>query len=405
MNAKAKVCMISCTHPLYDDRIYWKEALSLKKQGYDVYHIGIGRENKEFISEHEIKLILVRRIKHFKNSAIDKLYHYLIPGKNVYKKILKIAADLKADVYHLHDLQINRIGRKLKNLSHNPKMIYDVHEPFPEMIRHFRKRSPLMKIIKWIYSLYVYQWELKCSKNYDYIIATEEIVYNRFKNYLKKDNIGIIYNYTDLNSKYRNIPHTKKEFDAIYCGSITIFRGVLQIIETARIAKLKSRKLKFLILGPVWEKGLREKINSLIKEYRLADYVILKDSVPYNKIQAFYNKSKIGLAVFLDNPITRIILPIKIFEYMAFGLPIVCSNFGHLLKYTEENNTGIPVNPQNTEEIYNAVVKILDNKSVYEKYKNNCLKASKEKYDWSLMDKKLNNIYSGVLNQREVDNY
>jgi glycosyltransferase involved in cell wall biosynthesis len=301
-------------------------------------------------------------------------------------------------------LQINRIGRKLKNLKHNPKIIYDVHEPFPEMIRHFRKRSPLMKIIKWIYSLYVYQWELKCSENYDYIIATEEIVYNRFKNYLKKENIGIIYNYTDLNSKYRNIPDTKKEFDAIYCGSITIFRGVLQIIETARITRLKSRKLKFLIIGPVWEEGLKKKINSLIKKYRIADYVILKDSVPYNKIQAFYNKSKIGLAVFLDNPITRIILPIKIFEYMAFGLPIVCSNFGHLLKYTEENNTGIPVNPQNPEEIYNTVVKILDNKSVYEKYKNNCLRASKEKYDWSLMDKKLNDIYSGILNQREVDN-
>ena len=397
MNTKAKVCMISCTHGLYDDRIYWKEALSLKKHGYDVYHIGVGPENKEFISEHGIKLIHVRRIKYFNNSAIDKLYHYLIPGKNVYKKILKIAANLRADVYHLHNLQINRIGKQLKSLRHNPKVIYDVHEPFPETIRHFRKRSLLMRIIKWIYSVYVYRWELKCSKYYDYIIPTEEFVYNRFKSYLKKDNIDIIYNYTDLNSKNKNIPDIKREYDAIYCGSITKFRGVQPIIETARIARMESRNLKFLILGPVWEPGLRKKINSLIQEYGLSNNVIIKDMVPYNQVSTFYNNSKIGLAIFLDNPITQIILPIKTFEYMAFGLPIVCSNFGHLLKYTTANNTGIPVNPKNPVEIYDAIVKILDNKSIYEEYQNNSLKASKEKYDWSLMDKKLIGIYLKIL--------
>lgn len=396
MNPKAKVCMISCTHGLYDDRIYWKEALSLKKHGYDVYHIGVGHGNKEFISEHGIKLILVRRIKYFNNSAIDKLYHSLISRKNVYKKILKIAANLKADVYHLHDLQINRIGKKLKSLRHNPKVIYDVHEPFPENIRHFRKRNLLMRIIKWLYSVYVYRWELKCSKNYDYIIPTEETVYNKFKDYLKNDNIGIIYNYSDLNSENKNLPHIEREYDAIYCGSITKFRGVLQIIETARIARIKSRNLKFLILGPVWDKGLKNKINSLIHKYGLSNNVILKDMVPYDQVSIFYNKSKIGLAVFLDNPITQIILPIKTFEYMAFGLPIVCSNFGHLLKYTTANNTGIPVDPKKPEEIYNAIVKILDNKSIYEEYRNNSLKASKEKYDWSLMDKKLIGIYSKI---------
>ena len=234
-------------------------------------------------------------------------------------------------------------------------------------------------------------------KHYDFIIPTEENVYNKFKKYIKKDNVDIIYNYSDLNSKNENTPLNKREYDVIYCGSIRKFRGVLQIIETARIARIKSRNLKFLILGPVWDKGLRNKIYSLIHKYGLSSKVILKDMVPYDQVSTFYNKSKIGLAVFLDSPVSQIILPIKTFEYMAFGLPVVCSNFGHLLKYTTDNDTGIPVNPENPEEIYNAIVKILDDKSIYEKYRNNSLKAAKEKYSWDLMDKKLIKIYSRIL--------
>ena len=397
MNAKIKVCMISCIHDLYDDRIYWKEALSLKKHGYEVYHISVGPENKEFLSEHGIKLILVRRTKYFNNDYIDKLYHNLIPGKNVYKKILKIAAGLKADVYHLHDLQVNRIGKKLKSLRHKPKVIYDVHEPYPPSIRYAHATNILERLIKILHSVYVYHWELKCSKLYDFIITTEENVYHKFNDYIKNNKVDIIYNYTDLNLKNENKPFINREYDVLYCGGVTTIRGINQIIETARIAKTKSRNLKFLIVGPVLERNLKTKIISLINEYQLSKNVVLKDRVPYNRISTYYNNSKIGLAIFLDNPINHIILPIKTFEYMAFGLPIVCSNFGHLLKYTTSNNTGITVNPHNPSEIYNAIVEILDNKSVYEKYKNNSLKASNEKYDWNLMDQKLNDIYIKIL--------
>ena len=397
MNTKARVCMISCTHSLYDDRIYWKEALSLKKHGYDVYHIGVGPENKEFISEHGIKLILIKRIRYFNNSAFDKLIHKLNPVENVYKKILKAAAGLKADVYHFHDLQINRIGKKLKSLKHNPRVIYDVHEPYPENIRFLRKRNILMRVLKRLYSTYIYYRELRCSRYYDFIIPTEENVYNKFKRYIKNNNIDIIYNYSDLNNKNNNIPLAGREYDAVYCGGLTTNRGIFQIIETARIAKMESRNLKFLIIGPEVERDLKKKALSLIQEYQLSENVIFKDPVPYDRISEFYNKAKTGLALFLDNPLHRIIMPIKIFEYMAFGLPVVCSNFGHLADYTTLNNTGILVNPGNPAEIYNAVIEILDNKSIYEKYRDNGLKASNEKYSWSLMAKKLNNIYSGII--------
>jgi glycosyltransferase involved in cell wall biosynthesis len=397
MNIKARVCMISCTHSLYDDRIYWKEALSLKKHGYDVCHIGVGHENREYISEHGIKLILIRQVKYFKVSAIDKLYQNFFPGRNVYKKILRAAARLKADVYHFHDLQINRIGKKLKALKHNPGVIYDVHEPYPENIRFLRKRNIPVTIFKRLYSAYVNYLELRCSRYYDFVITTEENVNSRFKKYNGENKVDIIYNYTDLGTKYKNIPPDKREYDAIYCGGLTTNRGIFRIIETARIAKMKSRNLKFLIVGPVHEENLKENADKLIREYNLSENVIIKDPVRYDQIPELYNNSRIGLVLLTDNPLYRTALPIKIFEYMAFGLPSVCSNFGHMAKYTTADNTGILVNPANPEEICNAIIEILDNKTVYKKYSENGLRASREKYSWHLMDRKLAEIYSRLV--------
>ncbi len=397
MNEKVKVCMISIMHGLYDDRIYWKEALSLKKYGYDVYHIGVGNEDKEFISDHGIKLIQVGRQKYFENPYADKLYRIFTFKKNIYKKILAIAAGLKADVYHFHDLQINKIGKQLKSLAHKPKVIYDVHEPYPVIIGNSASNNLLSGIIHWIYSTYINHWELKCSKNYDYIISTEENVNNKYKNYLKTGNVDIIYNYSDLNSKIDEIPFEKRKYDTIYCGGIKPARGIIMIIETARIAKIKSRNLKFLIIGPVHEKRLKKKLVELIKKYGLSENIILRDPVPYNRVSEYYNNSKTGLAVFLDNPVHHIILPIKLFEYMAFGLPVICSDFGHFAEYVNGNNIGKLVNPAKPGEIYNALVEILDNKKIYKQYRDNGIRASNGKYNWSLMEKKLNSIYSSIL--------
>mgnify|MGYP001115289856 FL=1 len=36
---KIKVCFIADKHGLYDDRIYWKMAMSLQKKGFEIYYL------------------------------------------------------------------------------------------------------------------------------------------------------------------------------------------------------------------------------------------------------------------------------------------------------------------------------------------------------------------------------
>ena len=395
MKSTAKVCMISSMHGLFDDRIYWKEALSLKKFGYDVCHLGIGETNREFTSDHGIRIIQAGKKRYFENPYIDKLYRILTLKKSIYKRILQIAAGLKADLYHIHDLQINKICRQLKNLQHNPKLIYDVHEDYPEMIMSYHPKKNLKWLIFKLYAYYIKIWELSKCQLYDFIITAYPSVKNKFYHFNKYLKIDIIYNYTNMYPA--ESAGSKKIYDVIYIGAINRNRGAMEILKTADYLKKKKNDIKFLFLGHITDTKLKIQMETYIKDNNLFNNIILKGPVPYTEVNEYLGKSKIGIGIFMPTKIYFTAIQVKTFEYMVHGLPIVCSNFGYINKFVSDSKSGISVNPKSPEEIGDAIFKILNNDNLYMEYSRNGKIAVKEKYNWKIMESRLSDIYSSVL--------
>jgi len=253
--------------------------------------------------------------------------------------------------------------------------------------------------------MYIRFWELKCSRHYDLVIATEENVAGKFQNYLKSpEKVRIIYNYTDLKPGRTVQSSDKKLFDAIYSGSIRSTRGVFEIINAVKLARDRNHLLKVLFIGPVFEKNLKKKIYRLIQYHQLNENITLKDPVPYSEIHKYYEASKVGLIIFKDNPVNRIILPIKLFEYMAFGLPVVGSNFGHMKAYTEKTNTGLIVNPGNPHDICEKLLMLLNDYELYRNLSENGLTAIKNQYNWKIMEDRLLNIYQTLISKNAHQN-
>jgi glycosyltransferase involved in cell wall biosynthesis len=386
------VCMISCLHPLKDDRIYWKESLSLQKYGYKVIHIGVSDKEYDEISEQGIRLISIKKKQFFKNPFIDKFYRTISFQPNIYTDIFNLAKELKADVYHFHDYQINRIGRKLKNLSHQPKVIYDVHEPYSITVSTTTSKNIFVKLFWLIYGVYLNYWELMKSKKYDLILTTEENVQQRFSKKLLNIPVEIIYNYVDIEPVYS----AEKKYDFIYCGGIRRRRGIFEILKAVNILNQKQNKLRVLLIGNIHDKGLEKEIRNFIKINNLEDCVDLIPAVPYSEVFKYYSISKIGLAVFNDKKVNRTIMPIKIFEYIVCGLPVITSNFGHMKTITLENNTGILIDPKSTEQLVEKMEMIISNVDFYNRMSNNCFN-SRSKYLWKHMENKLISVYAALL--------
>ena len=393
--------MISCLHDMYDDRIYWKEAVSLKKQGLEVIHLCVGSDFQDFLSSEGIRIIRLGRRRYFKNPYFDKLFRTITFKKNIVTELLEKTIEVKAGVYHFHDLQINKIGKKIKNLPHKPAVIYDVHEPYPEIARYLTKSKGIAKLFHILYSVYIDRWQISCSKYYDAVIATEENVADYFRRHIDNNKVKVVYNYCDFETTAsKNV--SDKIYDLIYVGGISKWRGVFEFIQTAVLIRNAGLKLKILFIGPVKEHGLKQKLTDIIKKEKLEEIFILKEPVVRSELIHILKSGKIGICIFADNPVYRIIMPIKIFEYLSVGLPVICNNFGHPMQIITKENAGMAIDEVSPENILDSALIILRNEDLYHELSRNAVNSMK-KYNWKNMEKVLFDIYGELLNKRNID--
>ncbi len=397
---KRKICFLADKHDLFDDRIYWKMAVPLKEKGYDVYYVLIRDEIKKGITKEGIKYDILKVKTFSKNRYLNFILKNINPSNN-YKKLFKKATKINADVYHFHDLWINKIGKKLKSLPQKPVVIYDVHEPFAIDIKDDVGRHSKIKWLMNLYVNYIDSWEKKCAKRYDFIITTEENVRDSFRKVISDERVEVIYNFTDLYKDFTSIPLKNKEYDFIYCGGATESRGVIKILEAVKIAKKNIPNIKVVFVGRYTPSTLKLKLQKFINSNDLKNNVQLIPFVKYAQVSDFYNKSKVGLITWQPAKALSIKMPIKIFEYMAFALPIIGSNFGHIKEYIKKENCGITVDPNSPEEISNAMITLLTDSNKYNVYSKNGRKATLEKYKWDFEFKRLIGFYTKALNERE----
>lgn len=400
MDKEIKICFIADKHSLYDDRIYWKMAVPLKKRGFDIYYLLIDHEIKKGITKEGIKYDILGLKTFSKNRYLNFILKNLNPFNN-YKKIYKKSKEINADIYHFHDLWINRIGKKLKNLPQKPVVIYDAREPYAEDYISLIKSNKVFKIVIRIFAYFTDRWEKNNTKNYDLVIANENIVRDNFRRELGIEKAETIFNFTDIYENYQKLSLTKKKYDLIYCGGITESRGAMIILEALKIAKKTIPDISMVLLGKYAPDNLKAKLNNFINNNDLRSNVQLLPFVKYEEVIKFYIDSKVGLITWLPLKALTIKMPIKIFEYMAFGLPIIGSNFGHIKEYIEEDNCGIIVNPVDAFEISNAMIELLTNRKKYDLYSKNGREATLKKYKWDFEFDRLLGYYTKLLNERQ----
>ncbi|MCS4522911.1 hypothetical protein JTS97_18475 [Clostridium botulinum] len=129
--------------------------------------------------------------------------------------------------------------RKFKKMYFKPKIVYDVHESYVDIVLDYNKNK--RNINKYLFYLYLYFWEKVKALKCDFIINVEENINRTFEKYLGDSKVDLIYNYPleeylMKNSKEETKLEDKK-YDLVYCGGITKIRGVMNILEAINIGK------------------------------------------------------------------------------------------------------------------------------------------------------------------------
>lgn len=119
-----------------------------------------------------------------------------------------------------------------------------------------------------------------------------------------------------------------------FVGWIHDFNGVAEVAR--EMAKAKEPKVKFLVIGDGDGYPNLEKIR---EEYGLHDIFILTGRKPYEEVPAHLCAADVCMfPAYPDEPIVQNIVPIKMYDYLAAGKPIVSTRLNGIYKEFGEHS-------------------------------------------------------------------
>ena len=351
---------------MFDVRIFHKECKSLSNAGYDV-HLIVQHTNDEIAGDihiHSLPKVKSRKERLLKLGNI----------------VLKKAIEINADIYHFHDPELIPIALKLKKLG--KKVIYDVHEDVP---RQILSKPYLNRFIKPIVSNVFEFYENLSAKKFDAIIAATNFIKNRFKK--MNQNTVDVRNFPSL-SEFSKLPDwTKRRSEICYIGAISRIRGIKELVKA-----LEYVDTTLHLAGSFEDEKFKMEIMSMEGWSKVKYYGF----VNRNKVKKILMNVKLGIIPHLFSPNHKYGLSVKLFEYMAAGIPIINYDFGENKKVINECNCGLCVNTSNPKELAEAIFFLLKNDQIAREYGMNGRLAVEEKYNWEKESTKLLDIYKRV---------
>ncbi len=363
-----KVCHISTVHNALDDRIFHKECVSLVKAGFDVTLV----------------------VKHPQNEVVDGVNICALPEKNSrsYRLLsqftaLSKAVKIKAKIYHFHDPELMFIGLALRLLG--KKVIYDVHEDivkqvyYKKWIKYIFVRATLSKMIKYA--------EKFCTLFFSNIVVVTDDIAIKFPSH----KTVLIRNFPIVGLIDKQpINNTKSEDTTrlIYAGGLTEVRGIKEIIAALQFI---NQEVELLLLGP-WESEeyLQECKN--ISSWNKVKYI---GKLNLEEVYPYIKSSDIGLSLLYPAKNYLTSLPVKAFEYMACGKPMIMSNFDYWKEIF--GDVALFCDPMDPKAIADCIQQLISQKEDADKMGKMGRELILEKFSWEAESLRLIAMYNQLL--------
>ncbi|MEH7384299.1 glycosyltransferase family 4 protein [Bacillus sp. JJ1521] len=364
-----KVCHLTSVHPALDIRIFVKECKTLQRAGHEVTLI---------VANQESQVVDSVTIKSVNAPAGNRITRMIASTRAIYDEAIR----QDADVYHFHDPELIPIGLLLK--KRGKKVIYDVHEDVPEQVL---SKEWIPGFLRKSISSIVKSVEKFASKRFDAVITATPTINNRFVTYNK--NSVIVHNFPILNELAGSVENSDvKREDLLYIGGITKLRGIEEMVEAMGIVN-QTIDSTLALAGKFSPESLEDEMKSH-PDWRYINHV---GWLTRNEVKEQLSKSSIGLVLLRPEPRYVVSYPIKLFEYMSAGVPVIASNFPLWKGIVEGKNCGLCVDPLDPKSIADAIIWILQHPEEAKKMGENGRKAIENKYNWETESITLTNLY------------
>lgn len=365
----SNVVHLTSVHDRYDTRIFLKMCRSLAAAGHSVTLVvadGRGDETRDDVRILDVGKPSGRRDRMTRTT----------------RQVLARAVGLSADIYHLHDPELLFAGLALKRRGR--RVVFDAHEDLPAQVM---SKAYLHPAVRKAISRSVAVLEHFTCRRLDAVVAATPVIAEKFAR-MGATTVNVN-NYPLLGELDALAPWDRKRREVCYVGGMFATRGIRELVAAMDITQSGAR----LLLAGRFEPGLRDE---LVKTPGWANVEEL-GYLDRGQVRDVLSRSVAGLVTLHPTPAYHDSLPVKMFEYMSAGLPVIASDFPLWREIVEGNNCGVCVDPKGVREIAAAIDHLVSHEDLAQSMGKNGSRAVHERYNWSIEEKKLLALYDQLL--------
>lgn len=164
------------------------------------------------------------------------------------------------------------------------------------------------------------------------------------------------------------------KFVAGYVGTHGMAHGLETLLEAAESLREHpdGRNIHLLLLGDGAEK---QKLVQAAQSRGLSNVTLL-DTVPKDDVARYWSLLDVSIIHLRRTELFKTVIPSKLFECMAMGLPVLHGVEGESAKIVEINRIGLPFQPENSAELTDKLLKLNQNRELCNQLRANCLNAA-----------------------------
>ncbi|WP_066175333.1 glycosyltransferase [Bacillus marinisedimentorum] len=369
-----RILYIGIHHRKNDPRLFYREIRLIKNKfpKSDIYIItrrSVNNSSKPVIHFSE-ELTVDNNIVNHIEIQYDNLQNMGILAKLKHKMktgmyYLRICKELNADVIQASDARELLSSLIIAKVS-GAKTIYDSHEDYVRQILDYQKKS----VKTYLLALKLFLYEFLFIRFYDIVFCTDEFLLDKYKKmqYSAKS-VNILRNFPYIEDKHKKKFQDKDTLKLVYIGGVNEHRGVIECANY--VEKFNENHIEKKLIFDVFSPP-----NEITEELVKKGFINHTSWIDYKDLMELLKSYDVGVCLW--HPIKKFYrnLPLKNFDYMGSGLPIITSNFGNLKRHMDKSDAGICIDPLNYSDFENAIIKLFDPQN-REKYSENGIYYSK----------------------------
>jgi glycosyltransferase involved in cell wall biosynthesis len=367
--AKPRVVHITSVHEALDVRIFYKECQSLACAGYEV--VLLSNDPQDFTQAG----VSVRGLGQFSGRLQRITSKMWRMGREAFR--------LNAEIYHIHDPELLPLALVLRIAG--KQGVYDIHEDLPRTVlyKHYIPqwlRRPLMRFIQIV--------ENTAARLMTGLVTATPVIGRRFerinRNTVVVNNFPIMHELAPVTGR----PWEERSCAAAYIGGIAVERGARELLAAIDLINPPNARLK--LAGWFSDPTLQPELEKAAGWQRV-DWYGLQDRT---QIAELLGSVRLGLVVLHPEDNFVVSQPVKLFEYMAAGIPVVLSDFPLWRSMIEEEGCGLLVDPLDPAAIANAMTYLLTHDDEAKTMGQRGRAAVEKRFNWDAEERKLLAFYS-----------